>query len=132
MPVCECVHVCVCVDTVGGSVRVGVRRCVYVCVCVLCVLCLYINISTHSYTYSPGKETFTLGINGKHGRIRVWREILDRNDGTFMIRFRLYNSHRDISLEIKHDGKHVARSPYIFKGIQCFDKKNLYMNIYFI
>ncbi|XP_042695318.1 protein O-glucosyltransferase 3-like isoform X4 [Centrocercus urophasianus] len=42
---------------------------------------------------------------------------LDRNDGTFLMRYRMYGSVRKgLKIEILYGDKHVAQSPYILKG----------------
>ena len=78
------------------------------------------GLFTRSYTYSPGKDTFTLEITRRGDRVRVWREILDRNDGSFIARYRFYESLSDILIEVKHNGRHVAKSPYLIKGLKYF------------
>ena len=70
-----------------------------------------------SFTYSPGKDTFTFALSTPNGeRVRAYRVILDRNDGSYIVRFRLYETYKGLVMEVKHDGKHVANSPYELKG----------------
>lgn len=66
-----------------------------------------------NFTESPGKDAFTFEFSGW---IRVWREVLDRNDGSFIIRFRLYETYKDLELIVKHKKENVANSPYTLKG----------------
>ncbi|XP_033619836.1 protein O-glucosyltransferase 3 [Fukomys damarensis] len=42
---------------------------------------------------------------------------LDRNDGTFLVRYRLYDTvHKGLKIEILYGDEHVAQSPYILTG----------------
>lgn len=42
---------------------------------------------------------------------------LDRNDGTFLIRYRMYESvNEGLKIEVLYGDEHVAQSPYILKG----------------
>jgi hypothetical protein len=42
---------------------------------------------------------------------------LDRNDGTFLVRYRMHETaHKGLKIEILHGSEHVAHSPYILKG----------------
>ncbi|XP_053241762.1 protein O-glucosyltransferase 3 isoform X3 [Podarcis raffonei] len=44
-------------------------------------------------------------------------KFLDRNDGSFLMRYRLYGSVKEgLKVEILYGGAHVAESPYILKG----------------
>ncbi|XP_030743548.1 protein O-glucosyltransferase 3 [Echinops telfairi] len=42
---------------------------------------------------------------------------LDRNDGTFLLRYRMYESANEgLKIDVLYGGEHVALSPYILKG----------------
>jgi len=41
---------------------------------------------------------------------------LDRHDGSYIVRFKLYESYKDIIISVLHNEKHVAKSPYFLKG----------------
>lgn len=42
---------------------------------------------------------------------------LDRNDGTFLVRYRMHETvHEGLKIEILYGGEHVAQSPYVLKG----------------
>ncbi|MBN3304157.1 KDEL2 protein, partial [Amia calva] len=71
-------------------------------------------------TYSPGKEAFVVRISSlspkEHIRIHVPKP-LDRNDGSFLMRYRLYGSaNQGLKIEVLHRDKPVAKSPYILEG----------------
>lgn len=58
---------------------------------------------------------------------RIGVQILDRKDGSFIVRYRMYASYKNLKIEIKVKDKHVAKSPYILKGT----KKNYMVQLYF-
>ncbi|XP_040196506.1 protein O-glucosyltransferase 3 [Rana temporaria] len=71
-------------------------------------------------TSSPGSKSFKVTIkalsNKEYIRIHV-PEPLDRNDGSFLMRYRMYGSVMEgLLIEVLHKDKHVAQSPYILKG----------------
>lgn len=47
---------------------------------------------------------------------RVGVQVLDRKDGSFIVRYRMYASYKSLKIEVKTKDKHVAKSPYILKG----------------
>lgn len=51
------------------------------------------------------------------GRVRAWRQVLDRHDGSFLVLYRAYESVKELFINVKYNGKHVAESPYILQGI---------------
>ena len=81
-----------------------------------------------SFTSSPGIDSFTVHIHGgpsNNERIRVHLNKLDRQDGTFIIRYRLYRTYPLLHIDVTNiDGSHVGRSPYVLRGSvrheQCF------------
>lgn len=52
--------------------------------------------------------------DGKH--CRVWVNKLDRKDGTFIVRYKIYETCLDLSIHIYYGKKEVVKSPYKFKG----------------
>lgn len=69
-----------------------------------------------SLTDSPGQATFDVKITSSSGRVRAWVQKLDRKDGSFIVRYRLFASYPDLTIEITHKGKNVANSPYKLEG----------------
>ncbi|KAM4553190.1 protein O-glucosyltransferase 3 [Fundulus diaphanus] len=71
-------------------------------------------------TLSPGKETFKVKISplNKEEYIRVHTPPpLDRGDGSFLMRYRLYGSAiTGLKVEILYQDVAVAKSPYIIQG----------------
>lgn len=71
-------------------------------------------------TLSPGKDTFKVKISSldrnEHIRIHV-PPPLDRGDGSFLMRYRLYGSaHTGLKVDVLHGDVAVANSPYEIKG----------------
>ncbi|CAL4109437.1 unnamed protein product, partial [Meganyctiphanes norvegica] len=60
---------------------------------------------------------------------RVWTQILDRYDGSYIVRYRTYQTCRKTSIHILYNSKHLGDSPYTFSGsitgITCHDHPNI-------
>lgn len=68
-------------------------------------------------TASPGEKTFEVNIVSPAEQFtRIWIQVLDRQDGSFLVRYRMYATYTDLHIHILHKNKHVAKSPYILKG----------------
>lgn len=49
--------------------------------------------------------------------VRARVEILDLNDGSYLVRYRLYNSYENLMISIKNnENEHISKSPYILNG----------------
>lgn len=71
----------------------------------------------YSFTTSPGANTFEVKITSLSEPFsRIWVQVLDRQDGSFLVRYRMYASYTDLSIQILLKNKDVAKSPYILKG----------------
>ncbi|XP_068786421.1 protein O-glucosyltransferase 3 isoform X2 [Struthio camelus] len=81
--------------------------------------CVEITVKSHSSS-SLGRTQFKVVIKALSPKeiSRIYApNPLDRNDGTFLMRYRMYGSVRKgLKIEILYGDKHVARSPYILKG----------------
>lgn len=67
-----------------------------------------------------GKDTFKVKISSldkkEHIRIHV-SPPLDRGDGSFLVRYRLYSTApKGLKLEVLHQDAAVAKSPYTIHG----------------
>ena len=69
-------------------------------------------------TESPGEQTFDVKLSTSSGRTRVWLQVLDRHDGSFIVRYRPFASYHDLTIEVLYNGKHVAKSPYKLTGVR--------------
>ncbi|XP_028993305.1 protein O-glucosyltransferase 2 [Betta splendens] len=76
-----------------------------------------VDSSGKNLTKSPGEKTFDVKIDSPVERFtRIWIQVLDRKDGSFLVRYRMYATYRDLHVHILLRDKHVAKSPYILKG----------------
>ncbi|EDO47272.1 predicted protein [Nematostella vectensis] len=75
-----------------------------------------VDTKGQNLTESPGENTFGIKITTSEGRARVWVQVLDRHDGSFIVRYRLFASYNDLTIEVLKGEKQVAQSPYKFKG----------------
>lgn len=50
------------------------------------------------------------------GRVRAWIQKLDRLDGSFIVRYRLFASYPDLTIHITYKGESVGSSPYRLHG----------------
>lgn len=85
----------------------------------LCLEIIFMSrCSSHGrFTSSPGENVFQIKISAPEEQFtRVGVQVLDRKDGSFIVRYRMYASYKNLKVEVKFQGQHVAKSPYILKG----------------
>ncbi|XP_038070247.1 protein O-glucosyltransferase 2-like [Patiria miniata] len=80
------------------------------------------DFENNSFTYSPGPNAFQVSIKPTSGRGRIWTQVLDRNDGSFIVRFRLFESYREMRIEVKSGERHVKGSPFLIAD-PMYDEK---------
>uniref|UniRef100_A0A4W3H3N6 Protein O-glucosyltransferase 2 n=3 Tax=Callorhinchus milii TaxID=7868 RepID=A0A4W3H3N6_CALMI len=70
-----------------------------------------------NFTSSPGENIFTVNIYSP-GELytRIWVQVLDRNDGSFLVRYKMYASYTELVIQIQAQEEHVDHSPYFMKG----------------
>nr|XP_023695917.1 KDEL motif-containing protein 1 [Paramormyrops kingsleyae] len=68
-------------------------------------------------TSSPGETAFEVKITapGEHFT-RIWVQVLDRRDGSYLVRYRMYASYSSLHIDVLLNGAHVGRSPYVLNG----------------
>lgn len=77
-----------------------------------------VDTEGQKFTSSPGENAFQVKITAPDEQFtRVGVQVLDRKDGSFIVRYRMYASYKNLKIEIKTRDKHVAKSPYILKGL---------------
>ncbi|XP_072291622.1 protein O-glucosyltransferase 3 [Eucyclogobius newberryi] len=74
----------------------------------------------HNLTASPGKDAFNVKISSldqkEYIRIHV-AQPLDRGDGSFLVRYRLYGTaSKGLKVQVLHRDAPVAKSPYTLQG----------------
>uniref|UniRef100_A0A672IIZ2 Glycosyl transferase CAP10 domain-containing protein n=1 Tax=Salarias fasciatus TaxID=181472 RepID=A0A672IIZ2_SALFA len=73
--------------------------------------------SGKNLTTSPGEKTFEVKIvSPSEPFTRIWIQVLDRQDGSFLVRYRMYATYTDLHIHVLLQDKHVAKSPFILKG----------------
>lgn len=81
------------------------------------IIFLCYSSTHHRFTSSPGEKIFQIKISAPDEQFtRVGVQVLDRKDGSFIVRYRMYASYKNLKVEIKFQDQHVAKSPYILKG----------------
>ncbi|KAK5861364.1 hypothetical protein PBY51_022769 [Eleginops maclovinus] len=76
-----------------------------------------VDSSGRNLTTSPGEKTFEVKIESPAEQFtRIWIQVLDRHDGSFLVRYRMYATYTDLHINILLKNKHVAKSPFILKG----------------
>lgn len=57
-------------------------------------------------------------LKGKseHGPCRVWTQVLDRHDGSYIVRYKMFHYCDDMEIHVTVDGKHLGNSPYMIQG----------------
>ncbi|XP_023951503.2 protein O-glucosyltransferase 2 [Bicyclus anynana] len=72
-------------------------------------------------SYSPDlAKNFAVEITGKSFKkdaCRLWSNTLNRKDGTFIVRYKLYETCSELSINIYYKNKHIENSPFKFKGL---------------
>lgn len=64
---------------------------------------------------SAGADLFSLKVEGLEKSCRIFKELLDRKDGSYIARFRLYEPCDGLKISITTSKRlHIAESPYIF------------------
>ncbi|XP_053505505.1 protein O-glucosyltransferase 3 [Ictalurus furcatus] len=79
-----------------------------------------VNQDGENITVSPDTDSFQVRVSAVSVQERVRVHVpapLDRNDGSFLVRFRLYSSAvSGLKVEVFHKHKPVAQSPYTLTG----------------
>lgn len=70
-----------------------------------------------SITSSIGEPGFGVTITStSKSRVRVYMNKLDRKDGLYIVRFRLFENENDLEISVTYKDQHVADSPYQLPG----------------
>ncbi|XP_028447389.1 protein O-glucosyltransferase 2 [Perca flavescens] len=76
-----------------------------------------VDSSGRNLTTSPGENTFEVKmVSPVEQFTRIWIQVLDRKDGSFLVRYRMYATYTDLHIHILLKNKPVAKSPFILKG----------------
>lgn len=71
-----------------------------------------------SITSSIGEDAFSISVIdlSTNQPARAYIQLVDRNDGSYIVRFRLFYSYDGLKVLVSHKYQRVAQSPYIIKG----------------
>lgn len=71
-----------------------------------------------SLTQSAGRDLFRVELKSTYADfVRARVEVLDFNDGIYLVRYRLVDSYSDLIISLTNRlGQHVANSPYHLEG----------------
>lgn len=76
-----------------------------------------VDTKGNNFTTSPGEKAFEVSIVSPTEQFtRIWIQVLDRHDGSFLVRYRMYATYSDLHIHILHKNKPVAKSPYTLNG----------------
>ncbi|XP_026757126.2 protein O-glucosyltransferase 2-like [Galleria mellonella] len=81
----------------------------------------FVNITSivgQKYT-SKLNNDFAVEIEGTSAKThycRIWVNKLNRKDGTFIVRYKVYETCNDLSISLYYKSKHIGGSPFTFKG----------------
>ncbi|XP_045191680.2 protein O-glucosyltransferase 2-like [Mercenaria mercenaria] len=68
-------------------------------------------------TESLGDKPFEVSLSSPtQNRVRVYVQILDKQNGMYIVRFRIYSTLENIKIAVTYNGEHVAKSPYEMPG----------------
>lgn len=72
-----------------------------------------------SFTESLGNNVFTVQVNqaANGARTRTGIQVLDRHDGSYLVRYKLWQGYQDVAINVLYNGQHIASSPYTLSGI---------------
>lgn len=66
-------------------------------------------------TSSPSGH-LTVQVTGNKQSCQIWMQLLNVRDGSFIVRYKLYQTCDGILIEVKYNDRHIAHSPYIIEG----------------
>lgn len=80
---------------------------------------VHVRDKNDSWILNTEKNLITVGINGKSasGRdCRIWVNTLNRKDGSYIVRYKVYETCYDMEINIAYNNAHAGASPYKIKG----------------
>lgn len=57
------------------------------------------------------------GLSKQNRVCRIWVNVLDRKDGSYIIRYKVYETCLNLTITAKYKNQHVADSPYSIRHI---------------
>ncbi|XP_055892569.1 protein O-glucosyltransferase 2-like [Biomphalaria glabrata] len=76
-----------------------------------------VNKDGSNVTESVGEDAITVSVvSGDGSPSRIWSQVLDRHDGSYIVRYRLYSTTSGLQISVHFKGRHIAGSPYRIAG----------------
>ena len=75
----------------------------------------YINMNVRCNVSQTELHVELKGVS-EYGPCRVWTQVLDRHDGSFIVRYKMFQNCDDLEIHVTWKDHHLAESPYIYKG----------------
>ena len=69
-----------------------------------------------SHTESLGTDPFKVELTSESTSVRAWTQFFDRNDGSIIVRYKMFKTSKHIDIRISWNGQLVGKSPYTLKG----------------
>lgn len=87
-----------------------------------------VDLQGNNFTQSVGDKAFEVKFSQANNdfshRVRVWTQVLDRHDGSYIVRYKVYETYEDLIIQVLHNGQHVGSSPYLMSGMAYHEKCN--------
>ncbi|XP_064466655.1 protein O-glucosyltransferase 2-like [Ornithodoros turicata] len=74
-----------------------------------------VDTSGNNFTSSPPGK-LTVNIGGTQGHCSIWSQVLDRGDGLFIVRYRLFRTCPEAKIEVLYNNSPLLQSPFVLKG----------------
>ncbi|XP_038208405.1 protein O-glucosyltransferase 2-like [Zerene cesonia] len=76
----------------------------------------HVDEETYSLKFAQSFAVEITGQSLKKARCRIWSNVLDRKDGTFIVRYKIYEVCSKLSINMFYMSKHIKDSPITFDG----------------
>lgn len=87
-----------------------------------------LNINFFFRNHLPSVSDLKVDVKGhnKYQReCRIWTNILDRKDGSFIVRYKLYETCYNMKIYVRYKDHDIGDSPYQITGRLVFSNSNL-------
>ncbi|KAG8197109.1 hypothetical protein JTE90_004369 [Oedothorax gibbosus] len=84
-------------------------------------------VDTEHKSFSSSPQSLSIQVTGLREKCRIWYQLLHVKEGTFIARYRLYETCLGVQIDIVYEDQNVAQAPYLIKGLmfheQCYCPK---------
>ncbi|ESN94970.1 hypothetical protein HELRODRAFT_114917 [Helobdella robusta] len=76
----------------------------------------------NNITSSLGPDVIKLSMESKHySHLRISMQVLDRHDGVYIIRYKLFQTYKDLKLKLTFRDQPISTFPHLLKGC-CYNE----------